>query len=117
MNLTDTLSELTADLVEFEENEPFLRRLFKLEPGNWVDLDCLCDGLDGYKVTLARLKKSHQERVRVTWLHYPDSAYGEGYSLIVFFADRQQWHNIAVYNKERLNQPMAQVDAAVLQVV
>lgn len=36
MNPVDTLSEIAADLVEFEEHEPFLDRLFQLEPGVWV---------------------------------------------------------------------------------
>jgi hypothetical protein len=116
MSVRDTLSEITADLVEFEENEPFLERLFQLEPGVWADLDCLCDDLDGYKTRLEKLKKSFQERVRVTWLNYPDSAYGEGYGLIIFFADDQQWHNIALYNKGRLNRGTARAASPLLQI-
>jgi len=103
MNLVDTLSEITADLVEFEENEPFLDRLFQLEPGVWVEVECLCDDLDGYQAKLKKWKKTFQDRVRVTWLNYPAFTDGDGYCLIIFFADQQQWHNVAMYNKQQLD--------------
>jgi len=117
MNLVDILSEITADLVEFEENEPFLERLFKLEPGMWANLDCLCDNLDNYKERLNLLQKRFHEKVRVTWLNYPDSRYGDGYCLILFFADEHQWHNVALYNKQRLALAMKQIDHALVQAV
>ena len=113
----NTLSEITADLVEFEENEPFLERLFQLKPGVWTDLDCLCDDLDGYSQTLKTLRESFQERARVTWLAYPDSKYGDGYCLIIFFTDHQQWHNVALYNKQRLEQAMKQINHFLVQAV
>jgi len=117
MNLVDTLSEITADLVELEENELFLERLFQLKPGVWTDLDCLCDGLDGYQAQLKALQQSFQERVRVTWLVYPAARYGDGYSLILFFAEEHQWHNVALYNKQRLDQDLAQPKRTLVQVV
>ena len=117
MNLVDTLSEITADLVEFEENEPFLERLFQLEPGIWAKLDCLCDDLDDYKERLIVLQKTFQEKVRVTWLNYSDSKYGDGYCLILFFADEHQWHNIALYNKQRLALAMKQINHVLVQAV
>lgn len=116
MKLVDTLSEITADLVEFEENEPFLARLFQLEPGVWAELDYLSNGLDGYQARLKKLKKVFQETVRVTWLPYPAAGYGDGYCLIIFFADQQQWHNIALYNKEQLARPSPKEDFALMQV-
>lgn len=110
MNVEDILSEITADLVEFEENEPFLKRLFQLEPGRWADLAFLCVDLDGYEERLYGLQKTFQERVRVTWLNYPDSSHGDGYCLILFFADEHQWHNLALYNKQRLEQTTRQMN-------
>jgi hypothetical protein len=110
----NTLSEITADLVEFEENEPFLARLFQLEPGIWAKLDCLCDNLADYKERLTMLQKTFQEKVRVTWLNYPDSRYGDGYCLILFFADEHQWHNVALYNKRRLQHVMEWTDHALI---
>lgn len=117
MKLVDTLSEITADLVEFEENEPFLDRLFSLEPGIWVELDCLCEGLDGYQARLKKIKKVFQETVRVTWLPYPAASYGDGYCLIIFFAEQEQWHNVALYNKQQLGHLISKADFALLQAV
>ena len=116
MNLVDTSSEITADLVEFEENEPFLERLFQLEPGVWANLDCLCDDLDDYKERLNVLQKTFQEKVRVTWLNYPASRYGDGYCLILFFADEHQWHNVALYNKQRLERAVERTNHALVQI-
>ncbi len=116
MNLVDILSEITADLVEFEENEPFLERLFQLKPGVWTDLDGLCDDLDGYKERLKALQKPFQERVRVAWLDYPASRYGDGYCLILFFGDEHQWHNVALYNKQRLEQAIERTNHTLVQV-
>jgi hypothetical protein len=115
MRLVDTLSEITADLVEFEENELFLNRLFSLEPGTWGELDCLCDGLDGYQARLKKIKKAFQETVRVTWLPYPVVGYGDGYGLIIFFAEQQQWHNVALHNKQQLAHPLAKAEFALMQ--
>ena len=116
MNLVDTLSEITADLVELEENEPFLDRLFQLEPGVWVEVGCLCDDLDGYEAKLKKLKKTFQETVRVTWLNYPAFTDGDDYRLIIFFADQQQWHNVAMYNKQQLDYSREKANSSLLQV-
>lgn len=116
MNLVDTLSEITADLVEFEENEPFLDRLFQMEPGVWKDLYCLCEGLDDYQARLKKIKKTFQERVRVTWLAYPASNPDDDYRMIIFFADQQQWHNVAMYNKQQLDYSRKKATSSLLQV-
>jgi hypothetical protein len=116
MNLLDKLSEVTANLVEFEENELFLRRLFQLRPGVWADLDFLIEDLGILGELRRALKNSFQERVRVTWLDYSDSRYGDGYSLILFFAEEQQWHNVALYNKSRFESHVAQVNHTLIEV-
>ena len=116
MNLIDMLSEITADLVEFEENEPFLDRLFQLEPGVWVEVECLCDDLDGYQAKLKKWKKTFQDRVRVTWLAYPAANHDDDYRLIIFFADQQQWHNVALYNKQRLDQSRERASFPLVQM-
>lgn len=116
MNLVDTLSEITADLVEFEENEPFLERLFHLEPGVWTELECLCNGLDDYQARLKKIKRAFQERVRVTWLAYPAANQDDDYRLILFFADQQQWHNVALYNKQQLDQSRERAGFPLLQM-
>jgi len=38
----ERLRDLTADLVECEENSAFLERLFSLNAGVWEDLTVLC---------------------------------------------------------------------------
>ncbi|MEC4985488.1 MAG: hypothetical protein SAJ37_09000 [Oscillatoria sp. PMC 1068.18] len=43
--IEDKLSCLTADLVEFENNLPFLEKLFSTEAGKWVEISLLCQGI------------------------------------------------------------------------
>ncbi len=91
MKIEHQLSDITADLVELEENKPFLERLFSIEAGRWVDAGCLCDGLT---------QKLKEGRAQVTWLDYPDAAHGKGYCLIIFFSEELHWSNVALYNKQ-----------------
>ena len=96
MNLENKLSDITADLVELEENSAFLERLFSIEAGKWVDAVSLCKGLTQIKGQLEKLK---EETMRVTWLDYPDAAHGKGYCLIIFFSEELHWSSVALYNK------------------
>ena len=97
MNIENKLADITAALVELEENSTFLGRLFSIEAGKWVDAVSLCKGLTQIK---GKQKKLKEETVRVTWLDYPDVAHGNGYCLIIFFSEELYWSSVALYNKQ-----------------
>ena len=101
MKLEDKLSEITADLVEFEENTLFLERLFSVEAGRWIEVAPLCNGLtEEVEEQLEALEESFQTPLQVAWLNSPKSAYGSGYCLIIFFLEDLHWSNVALYNKQ-----------------
>jgi hypothetical protein len=97
-NKENQLSDITADLVELEENGVFLERLFSLEAGQWVDAASLCNGVT---------QKLQDGVVQVTWLDYPNAAHGKGYCIIIFFAEEYHWSNVALYNKKWFLQKLA----------
>jgi len=98
MNIEEVLSDIGADLVSEEKCRPFLERLLSERAAAWVDLTSLLRGLGEVEERL-RLALSDQDGpVRVTWLDYPESAYGEGYCAIVFFHEALHWSSVALYN-------------------
>lgn len=99
MELEDILSGITADLVGYESNSLFLKRLFSEEAGKWIEIEPLCSGLKKIESQLEQLKESFEESLRVTWLDYPAS-YGEGFCIIIFFVEALHWNNLALYNKQ-----------------
>lgn len=102
LNLEDKLSCLTADLVEFDRNRPFLERLFAAKIGQWQSVDALCVGLPEIERQLQALKEqfSFSETLRVTWLESPDAVYGEGFCVILFLVEALHWETLAIYNKQ-----------------
>jgi hypothetical protein len=100
MKVEEKLEELTADLVECEENSVFLERLFSLKTGVWEDVTALCRDIAHIEDDMAQLQWSSKGRLRATWLNYPASTHGKGYCLIVFFAEELHWSNVALYNKQ-----------------
>jgi hypothetical protein len=100
MNTNEILSNISADLLAFKENGIFLKRLFSMEAGKWVDLDHMCRNLPKIEDQLKKLRKSFKGKLKLTWLDYPDPAYGKGYCLIIFFSEELNWHNVAIYNKQ-----------------
>jgi hypothetical protein len=99
MTIEDKLADLTADLVECEENQAFLARLFALQAGAWADVVALCHEVIPLEEHVAHLQESTTGRLRVTWLDYPNAAHGKGYCLIIFFVEELHWSNVALYNK------------------
>jgi hypothetical protein len=108
MELEDKLSCLTADLVEFESNSPFIERLFSEEASKWIEIQSLCSGLKEIESQLEELKESFEGTLRVTWLDYPDAAVGKGYCLIIFFVEALHWSNLALYNKQLFLKKLAE---------
>ena len=100
MKVEERLADLTADLVECEENSVFLERLFSLKAGVWEDVTALCRDIEHLKDHMAQLQRSSKCRFRATWLDYPASTHGKGYCLIIFFAEELHWSNVALYNKQ-----------------
>jgi hypothetical protein len=100
MKVEEKLADLTADLVECEENSVFLERLFSLKAGVWEDVTALCRDIMHLEEHMAQLQRSSKGRLQVTWLDYPTSTHGKGYCLIVFFVEELHWSNVALYNKQ-----------------
>ena len=103
MKVEERFEDLTADLVECEENSTFLERLFSLKAGVWEDVTALCRDLVQLEEGMAQLQRSFKGGLRATWLNYPASTHGKGYCLIIFFAEELHWNNVALYNKQRLD--------------
>jgi hypothetical protein len=99
MGIEDKLADLTTDLVEHEENQTFLARLFALEAGVWADVAVLCHEVVPLEEHVAHLQESTTGHLHVTWLDYPDAEHGKGYCLIIFFVEELHWSNVALYNK------------------
>ena len=100
MKVEERFEELTADLVECEENSVFLERLFSLKAGAWEDVTALCHDIVPLEEHMAQLQRSSKGGLRVTWLDYPASTHGKGYCLIIFCAEELHWSNVALYNKQ-----------------
>ena len=100
MKLEERFADLTADLVECEENSAFLERLFSLKAGVWEGVTALCHDIVHLEDHMAQLQQSSKDRLRATWLDYPASTHGKGYCLIIFFAEDLHWSNVALYNKQ-----------------
>jgi hypothetical protein len=108
MTLEDDLTDITADLVQLEENSPFLERLFSLQAGVWEDAAVLCHDLGHRKDQIEQLQKQLPGKLQVTWIEYPKSAYGSGYCVIIFFAEELHWSNVALYNKAWFSRNLGQ---------
>ena len=108
LELEDRLSSLTADLVEFESNDLFLERLFSEEAGKWIGIEPLCNGLKEIESQLEELRESVEGTLQVTWLDYPNAAYGECYCIIIFFVEALHWSNLALYNKQLFLRKLSQ---------
>ena len=100
MKVEERLADLTADLVECEENSVFLERLFSLKAGVWEDVTTLCRDIVHLEDHMAQLQQSSKGRLQATWLDYPASTHGKGYCLIIFFVEERHWSNVALYNKQ-----------------
>ena len=94
----DRLSCITADLLEYDRNSPFLVRLFAQKSGEWSAIEPLCAGLLDIETQLHAFSAVSPAKLRVTWLNYP-AATGSGFCLILFFAEALHWNNLALYNQ------------------
>ena len=66
MKVEERFAELTADLVECEENSVFLKRLFSLKAGVWEDITALCHDIGHLEDHIAQLQRSSKGRLRAT---------------------------------------------------
>ncbi len=100
MKVEEKFEDLTADLVECEENSAFLERLFSLKADVWEDVTALCRDIVHLEDQMVQLQRSSKDRLQATWLNYPASTHGKGYCLIIFLAEELHWSNVALYNKQ-----------------
>lgn len=99
LTLEETLTDITADLLTEDRNALFLERLFAREPGRWEDLSTLCEGLPE-EARLRAVREAFAGDLRATWLEDPDSAYGPGFSTILFYSAALGWSQVTPYNRE-----------------
>ena len=108
MNIEEQLADITADLVERDENNPFLERIFSQKAGVWEAIAVLCNNLAHIKTQLEQLQKPLVGTLQATWLDYPNSEHGEGYCVIIFFLEELHWSSVALYNRQWFLQRLAQ---------
>ncbi len=108
VNIEDQLADITADLVEREENSLFLERIFAQTAGVWEDTAVLCNNLAPIKTHIEQLQKHLAGTLQATWLDYPHAEHGEGYCVIKFFLEELHWSSVALYNKQWFLQRLAQ---------
>ena len=101
MNLAEKLADTTADLVALKDNNAFLAHLFATAAGRWVRVVTVCGESLGIATRLEELETLAGGTLRVTWLEYPDSIYGAGYCVIIFFLEELHWSSVVLYNKGR----------------
>ncbi len=106
MNIESRLTDIAADMLT--ESHGFLERLLLSKEGKWLTASILCKGLDFLssisenkaEKELELLENEAEGVLLVTWLSYPETAYGEGYCIIIFFVESIHWSTIAVFNKD-----------------
>ena len=54
VNIEEQLADITADLVERDENSPFLERIFAQKAGVWEATAVLCNNLAQIKTRLSK---------------------------------------------------------------
>jgi hypothetical protein len=94
----DELSCISADMVSFRKYSTYMDRLFALPSGQWVELTHLFFGIGEIEQRLQGLAARISGGPRTSWSDYPDSVYGPGYRVVVFFCDGPLWSNVALYN-------------------
>jgi len=113
VNIEDQLADITADLVERDENSLFLERIFSQKAGVWEATAALCNHLVHIKTQIEQLQKQLAGTLQATWLDYPHSGHGEGYCIIIFFLEELHWSSVALYNKQWFLQKLAQRQSVV----
>lgn len=113
MSIEDQLADITADLVEREENRLFLERIFAQKAGVWEATAVLCNNLAPMKTHIEQLQKHLAGTLQATWLDYPRSGHGEGYCVIIFFLEELHWSSVALYNKQWFLQKITQGQSVV----
>jgi hypothetical protein len=98
MTPEEMLTDISADLLAEARNRLFLERLLSEKPGTWFEVGSLVGGLGTVEERLRFALQDLEGPVRVTWLDYPESAYGSGYCVIVFFCEYLNWSQVAIYN-------------------
>jgi hypothetical protein len=99
----EELSNIVADIASEKRYEDVLRKLFAESSGKWLIFSSLCQAHSAILERLEELENEYQDKIRVTWLEYPESVYGLGYVTIIFFFEALNWKSLILYNKNILS--------------
>ncbi len=103
MKLKDKLLDVTADLISSKESQPFLKKLFSLPMGTWIEVSELVSGLPRASQETNTLQKVAKGQLKVTWLDLPDSVHGNGYCIVLFLMEEIYWDNLFIFNKQQFD--------------
>jgi hypothetical protein len=100
----DELSSITADLVVLSKNLPFLKRLFTLEAGKWLDISVSCNDLPEVQQQLQKTWNDSEpdEALFATWILSPDADESDDeddFCVIFFWTIIGHWSTNIVYNR------------------
>lgn len=104
LTIEEELSDILADLVSFDENENFLKKLFEKEAGKWADLYSLCPNLNDIEGRIEQVEKMLGNKVWAMWTPYPElePVQESIFCVISFFVGRFGyflWSSSAIFNK------------------
>lgn len=108
-NHVDAVQELTdlfADFVQDGTSKPALELLFEQNAGQWIEFQTLCHKVEKLRFGFEQVKLSFEGNVFVTWIDFPQCEYGDGYCVIVLFAEYLIFSTTAIYNKALLNEEL-----------
>lgn len=107
----EELNERSSDLVTHQRYFPSLERLFSVNPGEWLDVESLCDFDEEATKQFQKLRRIKAVRapVDVTWVEYFDSSDAAEYCLIVFYCQAPLWSHNIIYNKTYFTEKMAEM--------
>ncbi len=100
MDDQEVLSNITADIVSERVYSDFLSQLFACAVGNWRRVDQLSVDVADLPQRLDDIDPDVLNSFRVSWLDFPNSLHGEGFCLIVFYAESIFWNNAILFNRQ-----------------
>ena len=100
--LEENLSNVAADLLSERRFEPFVRRLFAVQPGVWQGVASCCSGLPILPKFAVEVFSEHSETFLVSYLPWPGIPDGDPYALVFFVHADNYWSTTALYNRDAL---------------
>jgi hypothetical protein len=107
LSINDELSDVTADFVS--NLEAPLLRLFKYQPGMWIDAESLVEDDLAFLSRIRHVQSRCRGTLEIMWGYFEDDP---AFVTIVFYVAERFWHTLAVYNKALLLNKYAQMDSS-----